>query len=440
MNKEGPKVTVIGAGLSGSEAAWQAAQAGCQVILYEMRPQKQSAAHHTHLCAELVCSNSLRADGLANAVGLLKEEMRRQHSLIMACADSCRIPAGVALAVDREGFARCVTEKIQEHPGIEIRRQEVREIPEEGIVVIAAGPLVSDALAAAIGEKTGDFLHFHDAVAPIVSGASLDMSVAFRASRYGRGESEAGDYINCPMNKEEYFIFYRALTEGELTPLRAFETEKDFEGCMPIEAMARRGVDTMRYGPLKPVGLIDPRTGKEPYAVVQLRQDDAASTMYNLVGFQTRLKWPEQQRIFRLIPGLAQGEFLRFGVMHRNTYLQSPKLLSATLSLKREERILFAGQITGVEGYIESAAAGLAAGINAARLAHDKTPLVWPFDTALGGLLRYITTPATNFQPMNVTFGLLPPLEKRIRDKREKNLLISERALAALAAFQANIE
>jgi len=433
-------VTVIGAGLAGSEAAWQAAEAGCRVTLYEMRPKQKSPAHHTALCAELVCSNSLRADGLANAVGLLKEELRRQHSLIMTCADSHRIPAGVALAVDREGFARCVTEKLQNHPHIEMRCQEITEIPQEGITVIAAGPLVSDALAAAIAEKTGGLLHFHDAVAPIVSGASINMSVAFRASRYGRGESEEGDYINCPMNREEYLTFYQALIEGERTPLRLFETEKDFEGCMPIEAMARRGVDTMRYGPLKPVGLIDPKTGKEPYAVVQLRQDDAASTMYNLVGFQTRLKWPEQERIFRLIPGLSHGEFLRFGVMHRNTYIQSPKLLEPTLSLKGEERILFAGQITGVEGYIESAAAGLAAGVNAARLTQGKTSLVWPRATALGGLLCYITTPTNNFQPMNVTFGLIPPLERRVRDKREKNLLISERALMELAAFQEKTE
>lgn len=433
-------ITIIGAGLAGAEAAWQAALAGCQVTLYEMRPCKSTPAHQTAYFAELVCSNSLRADGLANAVGLLKEEMRRQNSLIMACADAHRVPAGVALAVDREGFAQAVTERLQQNPSIQIMREEVCQIPPEGIVIIAAGPLVSDSLARAIATKTGGFLHFHDAVAPIVAASSIDRSIVYAASRYGKGESVAGDYLNCPMERDEYLRFYQALLEGERLPLRDFETEKDFEGCMPIESMARRGVDTMRYGPLKPVGLPDPRTGQEPYAVVQLRQDDAAASMYNLVGFQTRLKWPEQKRIFSLIPGLAQAEFLRLGVMHRNTYIQSPQVLDITLALKEEPRIFFAGQITGVEGYIESAASGLAAGINAARLAQGQELLTWPVETALGGLLRYITTPTVDFQPMNVTFGLLPPLEQRIRKKREKNLLISERALTALANFQEKVK
>lgn len=428
-------VTVIGAGLAGAEAAWQAAQAGCHVRLYEMRPSNYSPAHKSADFAELICSNSLRADGLANAVGLLKEEMRRQDSVIMACADRSRIPAGVALAVDREGFSRLVTETVCNHPAVEVIRQEVAEIPAEGVVVLAPGPLVEGPLADAIRQRTGGFLHFHDAVAPIIAGDSIDMSVAYWGSRYGRGSRPAGDYINCPMDREQYMAFYQALVNGERTPLKAFETEKDFEGCMPIEAMARRGVDTMRYGPLKPVGLPDPRTGRDPYAVVQLRQDDGAASMYNLVGFQTRLKWGEQQRIFRLIPGLEQAEFLRLGVMHRNTYLQSPNLLSPTLALKAEPRLFFAGQITGVEGYIESAACGLAAGRNAARAAQGQALLTWPEQTALGGLLRYITTPSADFQPMNVTFGLLPPLPVRVKKKQEKNQMLSQRALEALEKF-----
>ena len=434
------KVTVIGAGLAGAEAAWQIASRGIAVDLYEMRPNKQTVAHQTGNFAELICSNSLRADGLTNAVGLLKEEMRRLDSLILQCADKTKVPAGVALAVERDGFPALVTETLTNHPLVNVIRKEATEIPQDNIVIIASGPLTEGALAEDIQRLVGaEYLHFHDAVAPVVEADSIDMTVAFRGSRYDKGDSPEGDYINCPFTREQYDVFYENLVSAELHPLHDFEEEKVFEGCMPIEVMAKRGPQTMLYGPLKPVGLNNPYTGEQPYAVVQLRQDNGAATQYNLVGFQTRLTWGEQKRVFRLIPGLAQAEFARFGVMHRNTYLNSPTVLKANLSLRNHENIFFAGQITGVEGYIESAAMGLLAGINAARLACGEAPLVFPLETALGSLANYITIPAANFQPSNITFGMMPPMfaanGKKIRNKQEKALLISERSLTSLEKF-----
>lgn len=425
-------LTIVGAGLAGCEAAWQAAKRGIAVRLYEMRPQVMTPAHSGGGLAELVCSNSLRGAALTNAVGLLKEEMRRLDSLIMAAADATVVPAGGALAVDRQKFSAYIEAAIMGHPRIELIRKEVEDLLPEGPVVIAAGPLASPAISAAIAKLTGVAqLFFHDAIAPIISAESIDTSIVFAASRYGKGEGS--DYLNCPFTKEQYIMFHQALREAKLFPLRDFEAEKLFSGCMPIEAMAKLGVDTMRFGPLKPVGLETP-AGGEAYAVAQLRREDASGSMYNLVGFQTRLTQPEQRRVFRLIPGLAQAEFLRYGAMHRNTYIDSPRLLSADQRLKAEQRILFAGQITGVEGYVESAASGLAAGINAARGLTGQAPLVFPAETAIGALLRYISSDAGGeFQPMNVNFGLLPPLEKRIRNKQEKNQQLAERALAALA-------
>lgn len=432
------KIKIIGAGLAGAEAAWQAAKQSAEVILYEMRPHNRTPVHKSDDFAELVCSNSLRAAGVTNAVGLLKEEMRQQGSLIMQCADETRIPAGGALAVDRDGFAKLVTERLSAMENVEIRREEVLHLDdlldENSLVIVAAGPLISDALAADLQQRLGaDYLHFHDAVAPIVDGSTIDMEKAYWGSRWGKGESERGDYINCPFNKEEYLHFYRELIAAERVPLHDFETEKDFEGCMPIESMARRGEDTARFGPMKPVGLPNPHDeGREAYAVVQLRQDNAAASMFNLVGFQTRLTWGEQKRVFRLIPGLENAEFLRYGVMHRNTFINSPQLLNADLSLKSDGRIFFAGQITGVEGYVESAACGLAAGINAARAAAGREPFVWSPVTALGGLLRHLQTPSSDFQPMNVTFGLIEPLGYKVRGKGAKQLKnekIANRAL-----------
>jgi len=434
-------VNIIGAGLAGSEAAWQLARRGVAVRLYEMRPVKSTPVHKTAYFAELVCSNSLRAAGLANAVGLLKEEMRLNDSLIMRAADKHKVPAGAALAVDREGFGREITETLKNHPLVTVIEAEVTEIApllaEGAPLIIAAGPLAADALSAEIAKLTGEeYMHFHDAVAPIVDGSSIDMSIAYRGSRWDRGDDPEGDYINCPMTKEEYLNFYQELIAANTVPLKDFEKEKDFDGCMPVESMAKRGLDTIRFGPLKPVGLKNPhREGKEDYAVVQLRQDNAAATMFNLVGFQTRLTWGEQQRVFRLIPGLDNAEFLRFGVMHRNTYINSPLLLDRKLFLKDQPQIYFAGQITGVEGYVESAACGMAAGINAARRILGEEELVWPTMTALGGLLNYICVPNADFQPMNVTFGLIDPLGERIRKKAEKNAKISERALAAMREF-----
>lgn len=429
------EITIIGAGLAGAEAAWQAANLGAKVKLYEMRPGKMTPAHHTGDFAELVCSNSLRASALENAVGLLKEEMRLLNSLIMDCADRHKVPAGGALAVDREGFSRAVTEKLSAHPHITVIREEVTTIPSEGVAIIAAGPLASDQLTESIRTYTGgEYLYFHDAVAPIISADSIDMNIAFRASRYGRGE----DYLNCPMTEEEYQRFYDALMAAQAHPLKEFENETYFEGCMPVEEMAQRGRDTLAFGPMKPVGLTDPRTGNRPFAVVQLRQDNAAATLYNMVGFQTHLKWEDQRRVFSLIPGLENAEFVRYGVMHRNTFINSPVLLDPTMQLKQDPRVFFAGQITGVEGYVESASNGIVAGVNAVRYALGQEGLVFPRETAVGSLCHYITSAdPKHFQPMNITFGLIPPLGKKIRDKKERNKQIAQKALGSLNQFKA---
>ncbi|KYZ77305.1 tRNA (uracil-5-)-methyltransferase [Anaerosporomusa subterranea] len=427
------QVTVIGAGLAGSEAAWQIAQSGVSVTLYEMRPGRMTPAHKSDQFAELVCSNSLRAANIENAVGLLKEEMRQLGSLIMQAADANRLPAGGALAVDREDFSAYITNRLSQHPLVNIIREEVTTVP-EGIVIFASGPLTSSALSTTIQELTGsDRLYFYDAAAPIIAWDSLDMNVIYRASRYGKGDD---DYLNCPMNRETYEAFWHELVHAETVPVKDFEKEIYFEGCMPVEVMAARGIDTLRFGPLKPVGLPDPNTGEIPWAVVQLRQDNTAATLYNIVGFQTHLKWPEQQRVFRMIPGLGKAEFVRLGVMHRNTYINSPSVLLPTLQLRSDTRILFAGQMTGVEGYVESAASGLLAGINAARLAKDSPVLEFPRNTAHASLAHYIThAEAKSFQPMNINFGLLPPLGRKIRDKKEKNRLIAERSLEELRQF-----
>ena len=434
-------ISIIGAGLAGSEAAWQAALRGAEVTLYEMRPEKQTPAHKTGGFAELVCSNSLRGAGLENAVGVLKEEMRRLGSLIMAAADATRVPAGGALAVDRHGFSDYITQRIEAHPQIHVVRTEVQKVPlsEDMVTIVASGPLTEGALADDIARRTGgDSLYFYDAAAPIVSLESVDMTKAYRASRYGKGEAA---YINCPMTEAEYRAFYAALVTAEKAPTHGFEKEKFFEGCMPVEVMAARGEDTLLYGPLKPVGLEHPVTGVRPFAVVQLRQDNAEGTLYNIVGFQTHLKWPEQRRVFGMIPGLEHAEFLRYGVMHRNTFLNAPRHLLPTYQLRGEERLLFAGQMTGVEGYVESASSGLVAGINAARLARGEAPLVFPETTCHGALAHYITTgEAEHFQPMNVNFGLLPPLPQRIRKKREKKQRLAERALADIETFRAELK
>ena len=425
------KVKVIGAGLAGSEAAWQLAQRGLEVELYEMKPHKKTPAHHSDDFAELVCSNSLRADRLENAVGLLKEELRRCGSLIMACADATRVEAGGALAVDRQGFARMVTEKVKSHPNITVISEEVTEVP-EGPVVIATGPLTSDALSAAIGKYFGetDYLHFFDAAAPLVTAESIDMNLAWWQSRYDKGTP---DYINCAMNKQQYDAFLEALTTAEEAEVHGFEDKNVFEGCMPVEVMGRRGYDTLRYGPLKPVGLTDPNTGREPYAVVQLRQDNAAKTIFNLVGFQTHLKFGEQKRVFSMIPALANAEFVRYGVMHQNTFLQSPKLLDKYYADRRNPLVAFAGQMTGVEGYVESTASGyLAAVAMAARLQGRALP-DFPKETAIGALGLYISDETVeNFQPMNINFSIIAPLEKRIKKKAEKNQAISQRALEVI--------
>ncbi|NGQ93997.1 FADH(2)-oxidizing methylenetetrahydrofolate--tRNA-(uracil(54)-C(5))-methyltransferase TrmFO [Brevibacillus sp. SYP-B805] len=426
-------VTVVGAGLAGSEAAWQIAEAGVPVKLYEMRPLKQTPAHHTDKFAELVCSNSLRANTLTNAVGVLKEELRRLNSVIIAAADRCAVPAGGALAVDRHEFAGYVTDTIRNHPLIEVITDEVAEIP-AGITVIATGPLTSPALSEKLKVLTGEeYLYFYDAAAPIVEKDSIDMEKVFVASRYDKGEAA---YLNCPMTEEEFDRFYEALISAEAVPLKEFEKEIYFEGCMPIEVMAKRGRQTMLFGPLKPVGLIDPRTGKQPFAVVQLRQDNSAATLYNIVGFQTHLKWPEQKRVFSLIPGLENLEIVRYGVMHRNTFINSPKLLRPTYQYKHRDNLFFAGQMTGVEGYVESAASGLLAGLNAARLAKGEELLVFPPETVIGSMAHYITTTdANHFQPMNANFGLLPPLPVRIRNKKEKNERLAARALDTIQNF-----
>lgn len=428
------RVTIIGAGLAGSEAAWQLAQRGIPVDLYEMRPVKYPPAHHTAYFSELVCSNSLRAAALENAVGLLKEEMRQLNSLIISAADTHKVPAGGALAVDREGFSQHITRALEEHSLITVHREEVTKLSRESITIVASGPLTSEALAQEIAKLTGQqYLYFYDAAAPIVTLESLDMTKVFRASRYGKGEEA---YLNCPMSRAEYDVFYDALIEAERAPLKELDKQVHFEGCMPVEVLAARGKDTLLYGPLKPVGLTDPRTGKRPHGVIQLRQDNADGTLFNLVGFQTNLKWGEQKRVFSLIPGLENAEFVRYGVMHRNTYINSPVLLEPTLQMKEQPGIFFAGQITGVEGYVESASAGLIAGINAARLIEQRNLLIFPKETAHGALINYITTAAkVNFQPMNITFGLFPELPVRIKGKRERGQAHAQRALKTLTAW-----
>ncbi|MFX3631329.1 MAG: FADH(2)-oxidizing methylenetetrahydrofolate--tRNA-(uracil(54)-C(5))-methyltransferase TrmFO [Candidatus Pristimantibacillus sp.] len=430
-----PTVTVIGAGLAGSEAAWQIASQGVPVVLYEMRPETKTPAHHTNQFAELVCSNSLRANGLANAVGVLKEEMRRLNSLILDSADLHAVPAGGALAVDRDGFSGEVTRRLREHPLVEVRNEEVTEIPTDGIVVIATGPLTAPSLSAQVRELLGEeYFYFYDAAAPIVEKDSIDMSKVYLASRYDKGEAA---YLNCPMTEEEFEVFHEALTTAETAELKEFEKEVYFEGCMPIEVMAGRGKQTVLFGPMKPVGLVNPHTGKLPHAVIQLRQDNAAGTLYNLVGFQTHLKWGEQKRVFQLIPGLENAEFVRFGVMHRNTFINSPRVMQPTYQLKNRDTLFFAGQMTGVEGYVESAASGLIAGFNAARLARGLEPLVLPVDTTLGSMANYITTADfKHFQPMNANFGLFPPLATRMRSKKDKNEAIANRALEGIEQFK----
>ena len=421
-------VTVAGAGLAGSEAAWQLAERGIHVRLYEMKPEKMTPAHHSPNFAELVCSNSLRSDELTNAVGLLKEELRELGSLVMRCADAHRVAAGGALAVDREGFSAAVTEAIRSHPNIEVIAEEVTDIP-AGEVIVASGPLTSDVLAEKLAALSGEDapLHFFDAAAPIVTLESVDMDSAFYASRYDKGTA---DYVNCPMTRDEYLAFWQALCAAEQAPVHGFDDGGVFEGCMPVEVMARRGEDTLRYGPLKPVGLVDPRNGRENYAVVQLRRDNAVGTIYNLVGFQTHLTFPEQRRVFSMIPALKNAEFVRYGVMHRNTYLNSPKLLDRYYRLKSDERIIFAGQMTGVEGYVESCASGMLAALETAARLRGEAPWDLPRETAIGALALYISESTVgSFQPMNVNFGIISPLNKKIRGKREKNAAISERAL-----------
>ena len=432
------QVTVIGAGLAGSECAWQLAQRGINVTLREMKPEKKTPAHTTADFAELCCSNSLRSDQLENAVGLLKEELRRLESLILACADATRVEAGGALAVDRRGFAALVTEKIRSHPDITVVDGEVTEIP-EGEVVIASGPLTSDALAERLRTLLGEdsALHFFDAAAPLVAADSVDMDRAWMGSRYDKGTA---DYVNCPLTEAEYDVFWQALTTAEEAPVHGFEDKQVFEGCMPVEVMARRGHDTLCYGPLKPRGLRDPRTGREPYAVVQLRRDNAQGSVYNLVGFQTHLRFPEQRRVFSMIPALHDAEFLRYGVMHRNTFLNSPRLLDRYYRLKSEPRISFAGQMTGVEGYVESAASGFLVGVETARRLRGLPAVDFPRETAVGALGLYVSdTSVTSFQPMNINFGIIPPLDHRVRGKRNKNAELSQRSLAIIEQLKKEV-
>ena len=429
-----PQVTVVGAGLAGSEAAWQIAERGIRVKLYEMRPVKMTPAHRGGQFAELVCSNSLRSASLTNAVGVLKEEMRRLHSIVMKAADRHAVPAGGALAVDREGFSAEITHMLSRHPNIEIHHEEITELP-EGPTIIATGPLTSQTLSEQLRALTGeDYLYFYDAAAPIVEKDSIDMEKVFVQSRYDKGEAA---YLNCPMTEEEFDRFYEALIQAETAPLKEFEKEMFFEGCMPVEVLARRGKKTLLFGPMKPVGLTDPRTGKQPFAVVQLRQDNSAGTLYNIVGFQTHLKWGPQKEVIRLIPGLENAEIVRYGVMHRNTFINSPKLLHPTYQFRKRDDLFFAGQMTGVEGYVESAASGLMAGINASRLVKGEELIIPPQTTAMGSLAHYIThTDPKHFQPMNVNFGLFEALPKRIRNKKERAEKYAERALKEIEKFR----
>ncbi|WP_419891999.1 FADH(2)-oxidizing methylenetetrahydrofolate--tRNA-(uracil(54)-C(5))-methyltransferase TrmFO [Paenibacillus xylanexedens] len=430
------QVTVIGAGLAGTEAAWQIASRGVRVKLYEMRPVVKTPAHHTDKFAELVCSNSLRANGLTNAVGVLKEEMRMLNSLVLSAADKHAVPAGGALAVDRDGFSGEITSTLHQHPLIEVVNEELTSLPEDGILVVATGPLTSPALSEQIKALMGEeYFYFYDAAAPIIEKDSIDMNKVYLASRYDKGEAA---YLNCPMTEEEFDVFYEALITAEVAQLKEFEKEIYFEGCMPIEVMMKRGKQTALFGPMKPVGLVNPHTGELPHAVVQLRQDNAAGTLYNLVGFQTHLKWGEQKRVFSLIPGLENAEFVRYGVMHRNTFINSPKLLLPTYQFKERPNLFFAGQMTGVEGYVESAASGLIAGMNAAKAALGQELVVLPVETTLGSMAQYITTADfKHFQPMNANFGLLPKLETKIRNKKEKNEALAQRALDGITSFAA---
>lgn len=428
-------ITVIGAGLAGCEAAWAAAQQGIPVTLWEMKPEKYTPAHHSPRFAELVCSNSLKAKRLESAAGLLKEEMRRLGSLCVPVALDCAVPAGGALAVDREAFSAAVTEKICAHPLITVKQGEVTEIPTDGVTVIATGPLTAQPLADAIATLCGGGLSFYDAAAPIVTAESVDMTSAFRASRYDREESGEGDYINCPLNKEEYEAFREALVSAERAPLHEFDRVEGltvYEGCMPIEVLASRGGDAIRFGPMKPVGLRDPHTGHRPWAVVQLRAENAAGTLYNLVGFQTNLKFSEQKRVFGMIPALKNAEFMRYGVMHRNTFLNAPTLLDGAFRLKSRPQLLFAGQMTGVEGYMESAASGLLAGLNAARQVKGQPPLILPRDTMLGALSAHVSEENANYQPMGANFGILPTLDTHVRDKKQRYAALAQRALDSL--------
>jgi methylenetetrahydrofolate--tRNA-(uracil-5-)-methyltransferase len=434
---EQKEINIIGAGLAGSEAAWQAAKRGIKVNLFEMRPVRQTPAHHTDKFAELVCSNSLRANTLTNAVGVLKEEMRILDSVIISSADACAVPAGGALAVDRHEFAARVTDKVKNHPNVTVYNEEIQDVP-SGITIVSTGPLTSQSLSEKLRQLTGEeYLYFYDAAAPIIEKDSIDMEKVYLKSRYDKGEAA---YLNCPMTEEEFNRFYDALISAETVPLKEFEKEVFFEGCMPIEVMANRGKKTMLFGPLKPVGLEDPRTGKRPFAVIQLRQDDAAGTLYNIVGFQTHLKWGPQKEVLRLIPGLENAEIVRYGVMHRNTFVNSPKVLKATYQFKERSDLFFAGQMTGVEGYVESAASGLIAGMNAARMAIGEDALVFPHETAMGSMARYVTTADhKNFQPMNANFGLFPALEKNIKAKNERNERYANRALETIQNFVKNL-
>jgi len=429
------RVTIVGGGLAGCEAAWQLARRGVGVDLFEMRPARPTPVHQTSDLAELVCSNSLRGNALDQAAGLLKEEMRRLGSLVLRVADEVRVPAGSALAVDRSEFARRITERVESRPEVRIRRQEVPRIPEDPVTIVATGPLTSDSLAEDVAAFVGrEHLYFFDAVSPVVEAETIDLGVAFRASRYGKG---GDDYLNCPLDEGEYTRFYQALVAAETTSGQDFEKGLFFEGCLPVEVIASRGPDTLRFGPMKPVGLTDPRTGRRPHAVVQLRQDDLAASHYSIVGFQTHLKWGEQKRVFRMIPGLEGASFVRFGMIHRNTYVNAPLVLEPTFETRRRAGLFLAGQMSGVEGYVESAASGILAGIGAFLRIHGRAPLPFPEDTALGALGRYIArSPADDYQPTNIAFGLLPELPRRIRDKSRRRLALAHRALASLEDFQ----